>query len=604
MKRDIQICYNDIELICKSLDLFRTAIEEIKSSMKKFDGYIQMNSGKTINELIEKNSVINDELNVCMEEVTDLYDIFSGYIDATSYYIKAVNPAAMMRVDRNDIWWNLFSVSSVKATCDNLEFLKYRQYGTTSAAFYLDEDERERENRKLRHNYEEMEDYRSKFCRTYENIQDELEELERIYKNKIIEFENADDYYAGKAEELYDKYSSRSEKLWDFVEGAGKAIYDFVDGVVTSVDDLVTGILSLIGGLVIFTAADIVYLTTYPFGVTPKWASDCVTKVDTTVKAILEDPVLIVEGMAQEGSDTVEEKGVAFGVGFVGGSVLADILISKGLGKLKVLNKADGAGDIAKNANILSGSGDDIAEASAKTRVVGNGLKTTFKSWYDFDNYIKSIGKNSSLSIDEKVLAIQEAYTNVINKTDINIPIDSKYVIGFDSNGAVIYDWPKYLGFKKESISSITRDSCLPDTWDRSGYMGGKNFSPIPETGAYSHSEKSIPYVVNNEAYHSGTFNNSTYFDKIDAIKENDMTKLNSILVSEDIEKVDTNTFNDLVDTYNDFIEDTQEAVGDIDATYGLKGIAEEWKDLEGGAEQITTPFSGTILKALGILKE
>ncbi|ROR29179.1 hypothetical protein EDD66_103114 [Mobilisporobacter senegalensis] len=386
MKRDIQICYNEIEIICNSLNSFKTALEEIKASMKKFDGYIQMNSGKTINELIDKNSIINDELNTCEEEVKDLYDIFKGYIEATSYYIKAVNPSAMMRVDRNDIWWNLFSVSSIKASCDNLAFLKCRQYSTTSAPFYLDEEERDRENRRLRHNYNEMEEYREKFCRAYEHIQDELDELERIYKNKIIEFENADDHYASKASELYDKYSSRGEKIWDFVEGAGKAIYDLLDGALTAVDDLVTGIINLIGGLVIFTAADLVYLATLPFGVTPKWASDCVTEVDTTVKAILKDPVLIVEGMAQEGSDAVEEKGIAFGIGFVGGNIAADILVSKGIGKLKALNKMDDAakiasktdeaGNIAKNANILSGSADDVAEAGAKAGAVGGGSPT------------------------------------------------------------------------------------------------------------------------------------------------------------------------------------------------------------------------------------
>lgn len=48
-----------------------------------------------------------------------------------------------------------------------------------------------------------------------------------------------------------------------------------------------------------------------------QWALDYVTEVDNTLKAIIEDPVLIVEGMAQEGSDAVEEKWAAFGIGFV-----------------------------------------------------------------------------------------------------------------------------------------------------------------------------------------------------------------------------------------------------------------------------------------------
>ena len=57
--------------------------------------------------------------------------------------------------------------------------------------------------------------------------------------------------------------------------------------------------------------------------------------------------------------------------------------------------------------------------------------------------------------------------------------------------------------------------------------------------------------------------------------------------------------------TYNDFIEDTADAVGrNIDATYGLKGTAASWGDMSGGAGQIVTPFGGDVLEKIGILKE
>lgn len=49
--------------------------------------------------------------------------------------------------------------------------------------------------------------------------------------------------------------------------------------------------------------------------------------------------------------------------------------------------------------------------------------------------------------------------------------------------------------------------------------MGGSNFGDVPSTGKYTYSERAIPYVENEAAYHTGTFNDVTYFDKIDAIK-------------------------------------------------------------------------------------
>ena len=143
----------------------------------------------------------------------------------------------------------------------------------------------------------------------------------------------------------------------------------------------------------------------------------------------------------------------------------------------------------------------------------------------------------------------------------------------------------------------------MPDTWDRYGYMGGSNFADVPSTGKYTYSERAIPYVENEAAYHTGTFNNATYFDKIDAIKNGDIDGLNTILSKEGIANVNSSYFKNLQNTYNDFIEDTTDAVGsNIDATYGLKGTAASWGDMSGGAGQYVTPLNGSTMKRLGII--
>ena len=91
----------------------------------------------------------------------------------------------------------------------------------------------------------------------------------------------------------------------------------------------------------------------------------------------------------------------------------------------------------------------------------------------------------------------------------------------------------------ESTIKPITRTDSLSDTWDRYGYMGGSNFADVPSTGKYTYSERAIPYVENEAAYHTGTFNNATYFDKIDAIKNGDIDGLNKILKKENIEEWD-----------------------------------------------------------------
>lgn len=158
------------------------------------------------------------------------------------------------------------------------------------------------------------------------------------------------------------------------------------------------------------------------------------------------------------------------------------------------------------------------------------------------------------------------------------------------------------LGFS--DFEPISREKKLPIHWDRYGHLGGSNFASIPDTGKYSYSERAIPYVENEEAYHFGEFNNKTYFDKIDAIKSRDFEKLNKILESEGVQKVSEEFFEEMCDDYDDFISDTHDNMGEVDATYGLQGTAAAWGDMIGGAKQYVTPLNGETLRRLGALIE
>lgn len=71
------------------------------------------------------------------------------------------------------------------------------------------------------------------------------------------------------------------------------------------------------------------------------------------------------------------------------------------------------------------------------------------------------------------------------------------------------------------------------------------------------------------------------------------------------ISKWDLDDFEELCDSYDSFISKANKELGDsVDATYGIKGQAEEWGDMTGGAGQIVTPFGGDVLEKIGILKE
>ena len=241
--------------------------------------------------------------------------------------------------------------------------------------------------------------------------------------------------------------------------------------------------------------------------------------------------------------------------------------------------------------------------------VVGESTEAVIKgglnSYADFSKAVSDIGKRTDLTDTQKVKELQNLFENSNYKTDINVPSDIQYVKGFDAKGNVIYDWPPKLGFDESTIKPISRTDGLPETWDRYGYMGGSNFADVPSTGKYTYSERAIPYVENEAAYHTGTFNNASYFDKIDAVKNGDIDTFNELLQNEGISKWDLDDFEELCDSYDSFISKANKELGDsVDVTYGIKGLAAEWGDMSGGAGQIVTPFGGDILEKIGILKE
>ena len=130
-----------------------------------------------------------------------------------------------------------------------------------------------------------------------------------------------------------------------------------------------------------------------------------------------------------------------------------NVLISLGIGitATKVAGKY-----LLKDAkgSIIGEIHDNSAAAAIKA------LK--FSSWDDFNLYIQKIEKDASLTNEDKVWCMQQAFNEVADKTDICIPSDAKYTKGFTADGKIIYDWPKDLGFDKTTVSSISRNNRLP----------------------------------------------------------------------------------------------------------------------------------------------
>jgi hypothetical protein len=242
-------------------------------------------------------------------------------------------------------------------------------------------------------------------------------------------------------------------------------------------------------------------------------------------------------------------------------------------------------------------------------------VKLSFENVGEYFSFIGDIGKRSDLSTNQKLEKIHEAYKALgESKGDVTVVSSIDYLKpeGFGPNGRMIIDWPEKMGFLEGSIQPVNRGNPLPEQWDRIGGKAGENFTTLPNNDVpYSYDQRAIPYLENETARHVGTFKNEIYFDAIDAIKSGNREELNRIIISNGKNPASMVVFDRFKAHYDSFLENVKNTIGDIDAPYGLKGVAAPWHSsstggmlMNGGAEQIVTPLNGEMLEIIGVISK
>lgn len=137
--------------------------------------------------------------------------------------IRPVSYDKMMRVSRNDIYWNM---KEIFGSVDKIKRLKNKSlFGNVTNPFNDDEQKKnEEENaKKLKQAVKDIEKY-------YNRLETGKKSMERIFNNKIVAYEDMDDTYKSKANNLYNRYSSSGEQIKDFFGNLGSGIKDFAGG--------------------------------------------------------------------------------------------------------------------------------------------------------------------------------------------------------------------------------------------------------------------------------------------------------------------------------------------------------------------------------------
>ncbi|MDU1323373.1 MAG: EndoU domain-containing protein [Clostridium botulinum] len=323
MKRDIKINYGKIEDIISNIIKYDDALNDMEASLNCIKGEINNSTGEFIDSLLNNYELLIKNIGICKEELNDLRKILSDYINEMSGYAQAIHRESLIRVDRNDVWWN---IKSMEGIINQITDEQMRWGYNYSGSWSSDKDVIEREE----HNGRQIESI-NHIVEKYVNILNQkIQEIYAIHNSKVIPFENTDDAFRDRAWNMYWKCTGLGDWVGDFFGFLDKSFNNIIDGVLKGLTDLVVGLAQLAIGAVEYVGSCAVVVLCEPFGGAPDWIKNKVDSDNKLISSILKDPALIIEGLAQDASDAIDEKGICYSVGYLGGTKGLD-KITKGV---------------------------------------------------------------------------------------------------------------------------------------------------------------------------------------------------------------------------------------------------------------------------------
>jgi hypothetical protein len=474
LKTDIRINYSVLEEIRDNIKKYKDAIETIKivlsSVNKKLEGE---NEGQAINALKVIHTELKTDLEGCQGELDDLYNIFNGYISEMQDIIKPINPTEIMQVDRTDIWWNM---ESIFGNCDGVGLLKFNIGAFRSLPnFFKSEEEKANEesnSRKLEEIWDIIKIYKDK-------LDDNKDEMQSLFNNKIVPYEDKDDEYQTRAAGLHSKYSNTWESIIELNNKACDILENTVKGAFDSLVALVTGLVALaeyclVKGVLTNSGSGQAITIMQEAGDVPEWLQGSIDRsneFDKGILAIVKDPTLIAEGIAQSSSDAYEEKGIAYCIGYAGAEI-AQVVVP-----WTKISKSAEASKISKleKAAIKLKSGFTQAERlKCFGKLKAGVIEDT--AWKKLSKYAKKekIDLNS-ISWDEKMSMINKF------KSDIIADLDSMEYIESNANELL-------------KLSDIRLEDCV-----KNGYNAEDYYRILNQDKAIRNSEEYLKTLENTK---------------------------------------------------------------------------------------------------------
>ena len=415
MKRDLKLNMSHLDAISRKVQSYIDAMEAVGLAARKFEQTIKDQDSDAYNKLSEQwETNVWENEKILKYRLGVIKEMIDSYISDMTDYIAQENETAMMRVDRNDIWWNYKQIEGEATSFDWI----VQDTGSTLATykrpfipnpFSSDEEneakksaqqqEEDAESARRQRNYEKLQGFRDQLDTSIrKELSDSVDEIKKIYENKVIPFENTDDSYKSKMSAYYSEWSSMGDKFSD----VGNAIKNFLTGVEDSIEGTVKGLLTLVADLgILYVYSE---CTQTVSGYVPEVLDQEVEKIKQKYEPLLKDPVNTIGGIGQSICDTSDEKGVAYSSGYIVTEVVTALLADKGLDKIKNVAKtgktADNVADIAEGAGkAAENAAEDAAKAGKELEGAAKGAESAAEDAGKAGKTAGKVGESGKYSI-------------------------------------------------------------------------------------------------------------------------------------------------------------------------------------------------------------
>ena len=442
MKNDIQLNFDQLDYISKSLTVYLGSVSRVKKAAQDFYQVIsEQKSDDLRSRMAEWMDFVIEKAEKLSDYVTRNYRMLEKYIRTMQSIISPTDSSKMMRVDKSDIERNLEDVKNCFKKIEN-SFLpvpiSLQDYKLDLLGDLLSEEslnasieKQQKEQQYRMDNYWKIANTRNILFYRIESYV--AKELLSVYNNYVTPYVEMDQELAEEAESFYEEFKGVADYVRESVHTGENTVRGFRDAAVGMVDGLYT-----------------LALVCTPEVQEMYWAGELDAEMEQRIEGFYDvstlmvtDPGEFVDVVGQSIADTYETEGMAYMVG--GG--LFELALGKGVTKVieKIGDLAD-IGKTAKVAKLLDEGGTSTINGS--DLVFGSSTKSTQKLM----NQMNSRGWTEDLIRN----TVDNPYTT---RTSVNKATGNSATVFYTQQGSYVI-----VDDVTKAIVQIS-DNINPSTW-------------------------------------------------------------------------------------------------------------------------------------------